>query len=134
MFCFFSVAQGFVDVGFSQLMLLSCLISRDLTPWVWVSEWEGWWGLGGDPTLSAPTLRRTAQLLAGRGTASKQNPAHGAAPCPGGGAWVFFPHPSTRRVRDTRRGRSQACQGRSGSETGVPMPGDPPEVDDPPEV
>lgn len=33
----FSVVRGFVDVGFSQLMLLSCLILRDLAPWVWVS-------------------------------------------------------------------------------------------------
>ena len=122
------MAQGFVDVGFSQLMLLSCLILRDLTLWVWVSEWGGWWGLGGDvPTLGAPTLRRTAQSLAGRGTTSEHSPECGAPPRPGSGAWVSFPHPATRGVRHKERW-SQAGQGRSGSEAGITMPGDPPEV------
>lgn len=52
--------------------------------------------MGGDvPTLGAPSLRRTAQSLAGRGATSEQSLECGAAPRPGSGAWVSSPHPAT---------------------------------------
>lgn len=63
------VTKGFVDVGFSWLTLLSCLILRDLTGWVWVNP-----GGGGGRRLSHAVPRRTSQSPVGGGHSLSQVP------------------------------------------------------------